>query len=166
MSADGGFAPKKRRVSGKLTRESWVRSKSWRRCVRVKKKIAQVRAGAVDGGGVRWMRAKRLSAIASEKILAWKRCGRDCRAIPFLNGTQFRDGSVYACADLRKPSPCNNSFSKNFGHEIAVRGTRLFSSGVGRFFLRCGVRNESVLRHGLKFGWAELGRWRPRRHRA
>jgi hypothetical protein len=49
--------------------------------------------------------------------------GRNCRAIPFLSGTEFRDGSVRACVNLCKPSPCNISNTKNFGYEIAVCGT-------------------------------------------
>jgi hypothetical protein len=50
---------------------------------------------------------------------AWTRCGRRCRANPFLYGTAFRDGSVCARVDLCKPSPCNNPIRKNFGDEIA-----------------------------------------------
>ena len=69
-----------------------------------------------------------------EKRSTRERCGRRCRAFPFLYGTVFRDGSACTCVELRKPSPCNNSFSKNFGDEIAVGCSPHVSKRGGKIF--------------------------------
>jgi hypothetical protein len=98
--------------------------------------------------------AQREGATASEKKLAWGQDGRDCRAIPFLSGTEFRDGSACACAELCKPSPCNITISKNFGYEIAMCGTRLFHSGARSLFRTAAIEMRALSR-GLKSGSAE-----------
>jgi hypothetical protein len=56
--------------------------------------------------------ARRCSANASENIDAEEMRQNVPSVFPFLYGTVFRDGSLSACAELCKPSPCNNSFSK------------------------------------------------------
>jgi hypothetical protein len=87
-------------------------SQSRTECVSLKKKNAKVRALTVDGRRERRMRAEMRRDHIREKISTRKRRGRRCRAFPFLYGTVFRDGSASVCAELRKPSPCNNSFTK------------------------------------------------------